>query len=119
MTKIKIRQLTRFEDKRGILVFANPELLDFEYKYLTMGTMTPGSRRGGHYHKRIEEKLLVLQGEITFVLDEEKALLRPGDIIDIPTGAMHTLFNEGNETAVFVEFKSENFNHEDHDTYTE
>jgi mannose-6-phosphate isomerase-like protein (cupin superfamily) len=119
--KIKKDNLVGFEDKRGILVFANKDILDFNYEYLTMGTMVPGAKRGGHYHKRIFEKLLCLTGTITLVLEtddsEEVIELLPGEITDIPTGVVHTLFNYGNDVVSFVEFKSENFNQEDHDTF--
>lgn len=110
-------KLSGFEDRRGILIFANKEILDFNYEYLTMGTMAPGSQRGGHYHKRIEEKLLCLSGKIHFTLGTETTILLPGELIDIPVNHTHTLYNIGDDVACFVEFKSENFNHEDDDTY--
>lgn len=112
------KKLEHFSDDRGTIVFASPRLLDFDYKYLTMGTMKPNTVRGGHYHKRIFEKLMCLSGKIVFKLDDEEIVLESGDIVDIPVGMVHTLFNNGDVEASFVEFKSEEFNLDDKDTYT-
>lgn len=117
ISMFEIKKLDAFKDNRGAIMFASNSLLDFDYKYLTIGTMMPGSIRGGHYHKRIEEKLACVCGEITIELDDSVYVLYSGDIIDIPTNVVHTLYNTGNELAVFVEFKSEEYDKNDNDTY--
>ena len=106
-----------FSDERGYLFWTSPKLLDFDYKYLTIGTLEPGYSRGGHYHRRIVEKLLVVCGEMTYIQDDEKEKVFPGEVVDIPHGCKHTITNIGEKTLVFVEFKSEEFNEEDKDTY--
>ena len=111
-------KLESFGDDRGFIAFASQKLLGFDYKYLTIGTMVPGSVRGGHYHNRIFEKLMCLTGIIRFRLDDEEIILLPGEIADIPIGKVHTLFNDGSELASFVEFKSEAFDKNDTDTFT-
>jgi mannose-6-phosphate isomerase-like protein (cupin superfamily) len=122
MSMINKERIQQFRDDRGMLVFASPTLLDFNYKYLTMGTIEPGCRRGAHYHTRIVERLLCLSGEIEFRLEKngvsESLILYPGEIADIPIHHIHTLLNVGNDVASFVEFKSEEFDQNDKDTYS-
>lgn len=80
--------------------------------------MKPGVVRGGHYHKDIHEKLMCITGMITFELDGIKTIILPGEIVDIPINCVHTLYNQGENLAVFVEFKDKEFNEKKDDTYT-
>ncbi len=89
-----------------MLYFASPTLLKFDYKYLTIGSIEPGCKRGGHYHKKTFEQFLCIDGRIAYFRDDDKTILEPGDIIDIPIGTVHTFINEGEGTAHFIEFKS-------------
>jgi len=114
---MKITNLGKFEDERGILTWASPKLLKFDFIYMTMGTMKKGSKRGGHYHKKMHERLICVKGNITFFLEGEKIMLNPGDVVNIPPNYMHTLYNDGEEEAFFVELKSEEFNFKKDDTY--
>jgi quercetin dioxygenase-like cupin family protein len=104
-----------FEDDRGHLLWASQNLLDFKYKYLTMGTINPGCKRGGHFHKQISEMIMCISGTIILQLDSESIELNPGEIATIPVNVVHTVFNdkENKETATFIEFKSEEFGKED------
>ena len=114
---IKKTKMDGFKDNRGELMWTSIKLLDFNFKYLTIGTLKTSYVRGGHYHKRIEEKLMCISGELIFNLDDESILLEPGDIVDIPTNKVHTIRNIKKELATFIEFKSEEFDESDPDTY--
>lgn len=117
---IEKRQLGSHRDERGILLWASPTLLKFDYKYLTIGSIEPGCKRGGHYHKETLEQFLCISGKITYFRDNagsdrqmfplrkhnEKITLEAGDIVDVPLGTVHTFVNEGEEPAHFIEFKS-------------
>ncbi len=103
---IKKRQLGNHRDERGILLWASPALLKFDYKYLTIGSIEPGCKRGGHYHKETLEQFLCISGNITYFRDSEKITLEAGDIVDVPLGTVHTFVNDGEEPAHFIEFKS-------------
>jgi quercetin dioxygenase-like cupin family protein len=109
--------LKSFEDDRGLLIWANTDIVGFDYKYLTIGTMKKDTIRGNHYHKRIYEKLLCIAGNLRFKLDDEYTLLYPGDVVEIPIGSVHTVYNDSDELAVFIEFKSEDFNENDKDIW--
>jgi mannose-6-phosphate isomerase-like protein (cupin superfamily) len=122
---IKKERADGFEDHRGMLFWASPKILDFEYKYLTIGTLKPGYQRGNHYHKRIEEKLLVIEGELQYIerkvntLSFKRTILRAGDIVFIPKYHVHTITNLTDEIAVFIEFKDEEYDINDTDTYND
>jgi len=109
--------LGQYKDDRGLILWASQTLLQFDYKYLTIGTMNPQSIRGGHYHKQIEEKLMCVTGKLRFNLDGEEICLNPGDIVNIPIGCVHTVYNDGHIEASFIEFKSEEFDQKKDDTY--
>lgn len=114
---MNITNLGSFTDDRGTLLWASQKLLSFDFKYITIGTMKPGTKRGGHYHKEIVEKLMCITGKLGVIIGEEKGVLRPGDIVDIPHNKIHYVINNEEELGVFVEFKDKEFSVED--TYTE
>ena len=114
---IEKRQLGSHKDDRGILLWASPTLLKFDYKYLTIGSIEPGCKRGGHYHKNTFEQFLCISGRITYFRDNEKIVLEPGSIVDIPLGTVHTFINEGKEPAHFIEFKSVEVKSGEEDVY--
>lgn len=114
---MKEKTTERYSDDRGDLFFTSPKILNFDYKYLTFGTLKSQAYRGGHYHKRIEEKLMCIKGKLIFKLDEKEIEIEAGDIVDIPKGTVHTIFNKDDEYACFIEFKSEEFDENDKDTF--
>ena len=114
---IRKRQLGNFKDERGILLWASPTLLNFYFKYLTTGSIEPGCLRGSHYHKKTLEQFMCIAGTITCHLDNEQTVLEAGDIVNIPALVVHTVINEGTDTAYFIEFKNVEFDKNDPDTY--
>ena len=106
-----------FKDERGTIFWASPKILDFDYKYLTLGTINPGTLRGGHYHKTTEEKLLCVTGKLLVILNKEVTVMNDGDIIDIHPNVMHSVINVGETVSTFIEFKSREYTKEDPDTY--
>jgi mannose-6-phosphate isomerase-like protein (cupin superfamily) len=111
------QEIGKFEDFRGLLIWANKEIIDLDYKYLTIGTMLKGTVRGNHYHKRITEKLLLVSGKLKFKLDDEEINLVPGDLVLIPKEKVHTIYNDDAELAVFIEFKDEDFSKDNPDIH--
>ena len=60
---------------------------------------------------------MCISGQITYVADNERTILEPGDVADVPIPVAHTFLNEGTETAYFIEFKSVEFDKQNPDTY--
>ena len=118
---MEVATIEKFSDKRGVIMFASPEILNLPYKYLTVGTIKPGKMRGGHYHKRLHKKTLCVSGILGYTLqyhDTDTILtgsLIEGEYIDIPPGYIITFTNIGKTPAVFIEFKNEE--HDENDRF--
>lgn len=53
-----------------------------------------------HYHPRQDERFEVLDGQLTVeVGKEEPRVLGPGDVLDVPRGTPHRMWNAGPDTA--------------------
>lgn len=83
----------------------------------------PGSKRGGHYHKKSTEFFCVIQGNAKLYLSSghltqeiEMNGTNP-KTIKIPPGVMHCIENIGKENAVLVVYWNKSFSEDDHDTY--
>lgn len=116
-------EVQSFTDNRGIIMFTSADLLQFDYNYITLGTVNPGHTRGGHYHKKLHKKILCVSGLLSYSLrkiDEKDAragLLNPGEIVDVPPEYVVRVYNEEEDVATFVEFKSEE--HDENDRFAE
>jgi len=63
-------------------------------------TVPPGARTPPpHRHVNCSEAFFVLEGTITFWLDEDSLVGRAGDFLLVPRGAGHTFGNRGDEPA--------------------
>jgi mannose-6-phosphate isomerase-like protein (cupin superfamily) len=66
-----------------------------------MMTLQPGKSSGEKEgHKKSEQVLLLLEGELAGEIGEEHATLKKGDVLLIPAGVKHRFTNRGNKTAV-------------------
>lgn len=64
------------------------------------GTWAPrGSPPPKHFHPRQDERFEVLAGRLRTRVDGEERELGPGDVLDIPRGAVHQMWNAGDDTA--------------------
>ena len=69
-------------------------------KYATFGAIVPpGSGPPPHIHSREEESFLVLEGEMTFQLGDERIVAGEGTFLNMPVGSLHCFKNESNKTA--------------------
>ncbi len=60
-----------------------------------------------HVHPNCEEIVFMLEGEVEHTLGEQSTRLRAGDLIVVPRGAPHRLFNHGPTPArAYVVFSS-------------
>jgi quercetin dioxygenase-like cupin family protein len=62
----------------------------------------PGSNIGPHDHT-FEETYLLLSGEVEAILDGERYLARPGDVVWTGVGCVHSFANVGNEPVRWLE----------------
>jgi len=59
----------------------------------------PGAGLALHIHPNYEEAMLVLEGEIEAVLEDETRILGPGDLLLAPAGVKHTITNQSAKPA--------------------
>lgn len=63
----------------------------------------PGNPRPpAHYHPRQEERIEILSGTLKAKLRGKDLSLSSGDVIEIPSGAVHEMWNEGPNPAETV-----------------
>lgn len=59
----------------------------------------PGGGPPPHVHSREEEGFFILEGEITFTVNEEKIVAKAGTFANMPVGTPHSFKNESSQTA--------------------
>ena len=59
----------------------------------------PGAGLALHTHPGYEEAMLVVEGNIEAVLEDETRILGPGDLLLAPAGAKHTITNQSDKPA--------------------
>ena len=66
---------------------------------LSEARVLPGGGPPPHIHHREDESFFVLEGEITFLLGEQKVVAKPGTFVQGPRGIPHAFKNESNSPA--------------------
>ncbi len=62
----------------------------------------PGGGPPPHIHSREEEGFVVLEGEITFQVGEERIVAKAGTFANIPVGTLHSFKNESDRPARMI-----------------
>lgn len=88
LTRQSIRFIKTSQDTDG-------QLLEMESVYLAQSR-----EPAPHYHPKQEEDFLVLEGELTVVLDGQLMLLKAGDRLHIPAGVHHAMWNSSNTNTI-------------------
>jgi quercetin dioxygenase-like cupin family protein len=68
------------------------------------GLLVPGGHVPYHYHKDRESILIPLSGEAVEIVEEKETVVRPGDILLIPSGEKHATANRSDRDFRYVEF---------------
>lgn len=63
----------------------------------------PGGRLSLQYHHKRAEVWTVVQGTATVTVGDSIRDLQPGEVAQIPQGAMHRMENRGETPVVFIE----------------
>jgi quercetin dioxygenase-like cupin family protein len=61
-------------------------------------TLPPGTFVPPHIHPGQDEFLYILEGRFDFILDGQEAVGEPGDLITLPRGIPHGIFNKSDQT---------------------
>lgn len=57
-----------------------------------------------HWHNQTDEVFYVLEGIVTFRLDDELFMAKPDTLVHIPKGVLHTFSNQTEAPARFLQF---------------
>jgi mannose-6-phosphate isomerase-like protein (cupin superfamily) len=73
-----------------------------ERSQTAMMTLAPGDATGdkAEAHEKSDQVLLILDGELTGEVDDQRPHLKKGDVIIIPAGMKHRFVNRANKPAV-------------------
>jgi len=67
--------------------------------------LLPGQSLGGHYHNQVEETFYVLEGKASFLVNDVRHALVPGDAIRLESTERHSVANGGDEPLKLVFIK--------------
>ncbi|MDX1667668.1 MAG: cupin domain-containing protein, partial [Saprospiraceae bacterium] len=59
-----------------------------------------------HFHSKLDEVFLVLEGEMEVVVDGEVRIIKKGEAVNLPANALHTFKNAGSSTCKWVNIHS-------------
>lgn len=62
----------------------------------------PGGGPPPHIHSREEESFLILEGEITFTVGDERIVATAGTFANMPVGSLHSFKNATDKTARMI-----------------
>ena len=69
-----------------------------EHSFSWHATLPPGTFVPPHIHPEQDEFIYVLEGKFDLILDGSEAIATPGDLIRLPRGIPHGIFNNSEET---------------------
>lgn len=74
---------------------------------LVMG-VTPSGMQGPppHIHRKYNEVFFVMEGEMEFTLDGNSKTVGKGEMVDIPSGCLHTFFNRSKTSCIWLNIHS-------------
>jgi quercetin dioxygenase-like cupin family protein len=64
----------------------------------------PGVGTPPHSHRREDEAFYILEGEMTFGVDERTVTARPGALVHLPRGSLHWFRNDGGQPVRMLVF---------------
>jgi quercetin dioxygenase-like cupin family protein len=71
-----------------------PDMLEVEGEWAPHGTPPPG-----HFHPAQDERFEVLSGTLHARVDGQEHVLSAGDVLEVPRGAVHQMWNANGEPA--------------------
>ena len=90
--------------------FIIQETISYKIKRIEVN---PGQRLSYQYHNKRSEVWIIIQGEGTVILNDNKINYSKGDTIEIPQGVKHRIENNGSEKTIFIEVQTGTYFGED------
>lgn len=79
-----------------------PEITNAKDLQIVRAVLPPGEGHDFHHHPELEEAIYVLEGEVEQWVNQEKKILKPGEVAHILPGVIHASFNAGSEDAIIL-----------------
>jgi hypothetical protein len=79
--------------------YFHPKYFD-ETVFRLEGCLRAGKSVPAHYHKYFDEHWVVLQGNVIFVVGNERFPRKPGETFSAPVNVVHSMINEGKEDVI-------------------
>ncbi|ADB14769.1 Cupin 2 conserved barrel domain protein [Pirellula staleyi DSM 6068] len=79
-----------------------PDLVEAQLLQLVRVNMPPGQGHAFHRHPTMEEIIYVVSGTCEQWVDQERKILRVGDVAHIPMDMVHGSYNVGDDTLVLL-----------------
>jgi|SRR3989304_3352442 len=100
MERRKVSELKSFSQEKlnKVALFASERSMTDLYCVL------PGQNQKPHAHEASDKVFYVIEGEGTFAVDGEEAVLGPGEVTIARPGQNHSLANRGSEPLVVLVF---------------
>ncbi|MCK5723254.1 MAG: glycosyltransferase [Gammaproteobacteria bacterium] len=89
------------------------DLLEREDHKIKELIINPGERLSLQKHRRRAEHWIVVSGEALVTVADKESLLKPGQSVDVPKGAVHRIMNPGHTQLVIVEVQMGDYFGED------
>lgn len=86
-------------------------LINSESNSVTLICQAPGEGNRPHYHADWNEWWLILEGEWQWEIDEEKIIVREGDMVFIEKNRVHCITAIGNKPAIRMAVSRDNISH--------
>jgi quercetin dioxygenase-like cupin family protein len=92
------------EDYKGRTNYwlCRPEVCEAKDLQVCRAVLPAGEGHNFHTHPELEEIIYVLEGEVEQWVEQEKRILKPGEVAHIPQGIVHATFNPSANDAVIL-----------------
>ncbi|MBN9691234.1 MAG: cupin domain-containing protein [Verrucomicrobia bacterium] len=92
------------EDYKGRTNYwmCRPEVCEAKDLQVCRAVLPAGEGHNFHTHPELEEVIYVLEGEVEQWVEQEKRILKPGEVAHIPAGMVHATFNPTQQDAVIL-----------------
>jgi len=88
-------------------------LVDEDYCKVKRIIVKPGERLSYQYHNKRSECWVIVQGQATMTLDGQVFIYDTGELIDIPVGTKHRVWNRTEDELIFIETQTGTYFGED------
>jgi quercetin dioxygenase-like cupin family protein len=79
-----------------------PEITNAKDIQVCRAALPSGEGHNFHHHPELEEVIYVLEGEVEQWVEQEKRMLKAGELAHIPAGVVHATFNPTANDAVIL-----------------